>query len=220
MRLYKLTDENSETLNGTKWEIGKTVSLPHKNDPKLCTGDLLHAGRYANSLLALNYIHRNFINPILWEVEGEIDQESWDQVGSFALTPIKKLEIPLWYKRDDYKHEVYANFMHNVAFSVRDMYMGTAEFESALSAIDDYFESADESKRNNANAKFRTLLHETYKLYIEKRKGAELGFILYLDAFCRLDPSYLSIHVGTMYESACTVGLSAVLILQNSIEDA
>lgn len=216
MKLYKLTDENSEAFNNTRLDVGVTISLSLKENPKLCSADLLHSNRYKDSVLALNYIHRNFKNPQLWEVSGDIIQESWDQVGSFMLTPIKKLEIPKWYATEESRHKVYANFMSSVAEVARDDFTGTLKFEDALSAINDYFETCDENKRPLANLKFRDLLHETYELFMSKTKLAEFGFILYLDAFCRLDPSYLPIHIASMYESACTVGLPAHIILENS----
>ena len=56
-KLYKLTDQNHQTRNNTKWGAGVTHTASGQGD--LCTAGWLHA--YTSPLLAvlLNPIHAN-----------------------------------------------------------------------------------------------------------------------------------------------------------------
>lgn len=223
MRLYKLTDENGIGLNNTQWAPGATKILPKVYPPRLCSPDLFHASKYKNSVLALNYIHNNFSNPCLWDFEGNPAIESWDQVGCFQLTAVRQIPIPEWYKTPESRDKVYSRFFSRIAALAKPKFVmlnPSMVFLDALNIIDNYFSSGNPGLRPDANTAFRTLLHATYKLYMDDlpKETRELGFILYLDAFCRLDPTYLRIHIGSMYESACAVNLLPHLILDNIIE--
>lgn len=89
--LYKLTDHNHETRNGTRWGPGISHSGTGKGD--LCSEGYIHAYLSPELALFLNPIHAEFENPRLYEAEGEIAINDRDlKVGCVTLTTI--LEIP------------------------------------------------------------------------------------------------------------------------------
>lgn len=91
-KLYKLTDQNNETQNHTKWGENITHTADGKSD-ELCNNHWIHA--YADPLLSIlmNPIHADFKNPKLWECQGEIGLEKPDKIGCTSLTTL--IEIPL-----------------------------------------------------------------------------------------------------------------------------
>ena len=95
-KLYKLTDQKNRTQNNTLWGEGITVSKPPCENPRLCSGGVLHAYRNPNLAFLLNPIHANIRNPKLWEAEGEIQNSDWAKVGCFNLTTIKEIDKPVW----------------------------------------------------------------------------------------------------------------------------
>ena len=109
MKLYKLTDENYETQNDTKWEIGKTNSLPRCEKPEL-SENVFHAYKNLNLGLLLNPIHARFKKLKILLCEGEINAEDWDEVGAFELTPIEEVEIPGWYQNRETRKKVLTQF--------------------------------------------------------------------------------------------------------------
>ena len=92
-KLYKLTDENSQTYTSTKW--GPNVSHSTSGEGDLCGEGWLHA--YTHPLLAvlLNPIHANFKNPILWEAKGIVGKSDYGlKIGCKKLTTLRQIEIP------------------------------------------------------------------------------------------------------------------------------
>jgi len=93
MTLYKLTDENGETYNQTKWGPGVTYTATGKGP--LCGPGWIHA--YTHPLLAvlLNPAHANFKHPRLWEAEGIVEIEDKGlKVGCKSLTTTKEIDLP------------------------------------------------------------------------------------------------------------------------------
>ena len=94
MRLYKLTDQNQETRNHTKW--GENVTHRASGEGPLCSCGWLHA--YEHPLLAvlLNPIHADFPDPILWEAEGSGTalREGQVKIGVTELTTIRQIPCP------------------------------------------------------------------------------------------------------------------------------
>lgn len=93
MRLYKLTDQNGQTKNGTQWSEGSTHTASGKGE--LCSEGWIHA--YTDPLLAvfLNPIHANFPAPQLWEAEGEVGKEDHGlKVGVQSLRTIAQMPLP------------------------------------------------------------------------------------------------------------------------------
>jgi hypothetical protein len=101
MKLFKLTDQEGYTRRGSsnqvKWAEGYTVTCKSKENPDLCTNDVVHGYKNSNLALLLNPHHADIRNPLLWEAEGEIVAEDWGKIGCFSLTTIGKLPIPEWY---------------------------------------------------------------------------------------------------------------------------
>ena len=94
-KLYKLTDQNNQTMNCTQW--GKGVTHQTTGIPSgLCSEGWLHA--YEHPLLAVlfNPIHANFRNPRLWEAEGEGEllRERQLKCGVTKLTTVKEMQLP------------------------------------------------------------------------------------------------------------------------------
>jgi len=93
MTLYKLTDENGETYNHTKWGPGVTHTATGKGP--LCGPGWIYA--YTHPLLAvlLNPAHANFKHPRLWEAEGIVGIEDKGlKVGCKSLTTTKEIDLP------------------------------------------------------------------------------------------------------------------------------
>ena len=92
-KLFKLTDQNCETYNHTKWGEGVT----HKTNGygEMCGPGWLHAYTSPELAVLLNPIHANFSNPILWECEGVVEKtDNGLKVGTTQLTTIKRIILP------------------------------------------------------------------------------------------------------------------------------
>lgn len=66
MKLIKLTNKKNRTCNNYQWGASVTNYLPRKNNPRLCSGDVLHAYRSINLALLLNPIHANLKDFNIW----------------------------------------------------------------------------------------------------------------------------------------------------------
>lgn len=94
MKLYKLTDANGQTYNGTQWGEGITHRAKSRKG-ELCSEYYIHA--YAHPLLAtfFNPIHAQFENPRLWEAKGRIAKRDYGlKVGCKSLTTIREIPCP------------------------------------------------------------------------------------------------------------------------------
>ena len=94
MKLYKLTDEHDQTYNQTQW--GENVTHTVNGEGELCGLGWIHA--YTDPLLAvlLNPIHANFVNPHLWEAEGEIGKTDHGlKVGGTKVTTLTRMALPV-----------------------------------------------------------------------------------------------------------------------------
>jgi hypothetical protein len=102
LKVYKLTTQDGYTRKGedneTKWARGYKLSLPVKDNPELCTADVIHAYKNINLGLLLNPQHADIANPQIWECKGDICVEDWGKCGCFELTTINKIKNPTWYK--------------------------------------------------------------------------------------------------------------------------
>ena len=94
MKAYKLTDENMETMDGTKWGEGVT----HKaigEDKCLCSDGWIHF--YTDLLIGIfmNPIHANFENLIAWECETRSEElHAPLKSGCKQLTTVKQVPLP------------------------------------------------------------------------------------------------------------------------------
>ena len=92
---FKLTDENGETFNQTRWAIGTTHSGTGKGD--LCGEGWIYV--YTDPLLAvlLNSIHADFIRPRLFKGVGSGKAKSDDglKVGVETFTATEELPLPV-----------------------------------------------------------------------------------------------------------------------------
>jgi hypothetical protein len=95
MKLYKLTNQNCETWNHTKWGEGVTHTADGAGD--LCGPGWLHA--YEDPLIAvlLNPIHADIEYPILWGAEGsgEVRRDGQLKIGVTSLTTIQRIDLPV-----------------------------------------------------------------------------------------------------------------------------
>ena len=94
MKLYKLTDQNSQTQNETQW--GENVTHETSGEGKLCTKGWLHA--YEDPLLAVlhNPSHAKLKDPLLWEARGsgKILRDGQMKIGVTRLTTIRQIPLP------------------------------------------------------------------------------------------------------------------------------
>lgn len=107
MKLYKLTEQDYTTYyKSMTWKIGETNKVIEKENPQMCSGDVIHAYKNKNLALLLNPIHADIKNPKLLECEGNIIVEDYGKCGVFELTPTKKLSYPVWYKNEEKRKDV------------------------------------------------------------------------------------------------------------------
>ena len=99
MKLYKLTDKNGYTragyYNACLW--GEGISHSGIGKGSLCSEAYIHA--YTHPLLAilLNPIHGVYVNPRMWEAEGEIAKSEFClKVGCVTLTTVKEIPAPIF----------------------------------------------------------------------------------------------------------------------------
>jgi hypothetical protein len=119
MKLYKLIEQNWTTYEGKMgWEIGRTNSTPKRENPKLCSPDVIHAYENLNLGLLLNPIHANIDKPIILECDGKICVKDFGKCGVFELNPIKQLNLPNWYTDEDKKKDIQILFSIFCAESV------------------------------------------------------------------------------------------------------
>ena len=97
MRLYKLTDANHTTRGRMSWSAGVTNSVTPRDDPRLCTGDVIHAYTDPDLAQLLNLIHGNHHPPVLWDATGEVVVDDWGKVGVFSLTLGEQRSLPSWF---------------------------------------------------------------------------------------------------------------------------
>ncbi len=153
MKLIKLTDREGKTHNGTSWKVGASHTVPPISNPQLCSKDVLHAYKNINLALLLNPYDAFFLNPRIYEIEGEIAVEDWGQVGCFSQKVLKKLPIPAWYKNTGMRHKVQVVFAILCAETVlkyfEDEYPKDDRPRKAIEAAKEYikgFPAADASR--------------------------------------------------------------------------
>ena len=93
MKLYKLTDKDGWTRNGTLW--GPGVSHSGTGEGELCGPGWIHAYEHPLIAVLMNPLHADFKNPRLWEAEGEIAiRDGQLQCGCKTLTTIREIPLP------------------------------------------------------------------------------------------------------------------------------
>ena len=92
MKLYKLTDSENRTQNGTIWGKGVTHTARGAGS-RLCTSDVIHA--YTDPYIAvfMNPLHANINKPIMWEARGNVIADDGTKVGVKSLTTIRKIKL-------------------------------------------------------------------------------------------------------------------------------
>ena len=104
--LWKITDAAGRTREATQWGPGVTHNLASCANPRLCTGDVLHAYRSDVLALLLNPGDANYEAPRLWRAEGEIVVAEWGKVGCFSLTTIEEMPLPAWFTEGTQRRRV------------------------------------------------------------------------------------------------------------------
>jgi len=94
MKYYKLTNQNNETRNGTRW--GQNVT--HRAigaGKKLCTADVIHVYDHPFKAVMFNPIQANFTGAQLWacRVKRVVANDGL-KVGVKECTTIKKIPLP------------------------------------------------------------------------------------------------------------------------------
>ena len=93
MKLYKLTDGDGQTRNGTQW--GPGVSHSGTGEGELCGPGWIHAYEHPLIAVLLNPIHADFQNPRLWEAEGDVGlRDGQLKCGCATLTTIREIPLP------------------------------------------------------------------------------------------------------------------------------
>jgi hypothetical protein len=93
IKLYKLTDGDGQTWNGTQWGPGVSHSGTGKGE--LCGPGWIHAYEHPLIAVLMNPIHANFQNPRLWEAEGEVAlRDGQLKCGCATLTTVREIPLP------------------------------------------------------------------------------------------------------------------------------
>jgi len=93
IKLYKLTDRDGQTLNGTQW--GPGVSHSGTGEGELCGPGWIHAYEHPLIAVLMNPIHADFQNPRLWEAEGEVGlRDGQIKCGCKTLTTVREIPLP------------------------------------------------------------------------------------------------------------------------------
>jgi hypothetical protein len=93
MKLFKLTDGDGQTRNGTQW--GPGVSHSGTGEGELCGPGWIHAYEHPLIAVLINPIHANFKNPRLWEAEGEVGlRDGQFKCGCATLTTVREIPLP------------------------------------------------------------------------------------------------------------------------------
>ena len=93
-KLYKLTKTNGTTKGGMLWGEGVTNSLPVKDNPELCSSDVIHAYESLEVAVFMRYIHGYDGDVICYEAEGEVVVRDVIKCGVFELTCGKAVHLP------------------------------------------------------------------------------------------------------------------------------
>ena len=167
MKLYKLTNENSETRNQTKW--GENVTHTASGEGELCGPGWLHA--YTDRLLAvlLNPVHAGFGNPQLWLAEGKIGKREGDiKVGCKRMRTIKQIKLPavtteqrvkfaILCALEVYRNEKFVSWANNwLAGSDRSQLAAQSEAQSAEFAAQSAAQSAEFAAESAAQSAARS----------------------------------------------------------------
>ena len=110
LTLWKITDAAGRTHETTQWGPGVTHNLASCANPRLCTGDVLHAYRDDVLALFLNPGDANYDPPRLWRAEGEIVVADWGKVGCFSLTTVEEIPLPAWFTEETQRRRVAVTF--------------------------------------------------------------------------------------------------------------
>ncbi len=101
MKLYKFTEQDATTYEkSTLWGEGVTHKKEKKDNPNLCSSDVIHAYKNLNLGLLLNPIHADIQKPRIWEAKGVVVAKDFGKVGCFSLTTVKEIDTPEWVKSD------------------------------------------------------------------------------------------------------------------------
>ena len=94
MKLYKLTDGNNQTMNGTNWGENVTHTADGKST-ELCNEHWLHA--YVDPVLAVMMApaHVTYSQTKMWEAEGVVGLEKADKVGCTSLMTVREIPLPV-----------------------------------------------------------------------------------------------------------------------------
>jgi len=94
MKLYKLTNNKSETYNNTKWAVGVKHRI-FKRGHELCSDQVFHVYRHPVQAVFFNPIHANIDNPRLFEVRtGKIVADDGTKVGVKTIEVIREMVLP------------------------------------------------------------------------------------------------------------------------------
>jgi hypothetical protein len=95
MKLVKLTRLDGTTKNGVQWGDGVTHSLPAKDNPRLCSEDVLHAYKSAEVAAFMRHAHAYGGDDYrAWIAEGEPVVNDGAKCGVFSLTILQETELP------------------------------------------------------------------------------------------------------------------------------
>ena len=93
IKLFKLTDSDGKTMNGTQWGPGVSHSGTGKGE--LCGPGWIHAYEHPLIAVLLNPIHADFENPRLWEAKGEVGlRDGQLKCGCKTLTTVREIPLP------------------------------------------------------------------------------------------------------------------------------
>ncbi len=154
MKLIKLTDTDGFTRNNTKWGNNVThfIFNPSSN-PRLCSGDVIHAYRDIFDALLYNKQDANFDNPKYYLAEGDIVIEDSHKMGCYKLTTIKEISLPKWTLKKNNIFKLYAIYWAEAVLHIfEEKYPDDNRPRKAIEAAKEYLRHPTEENKQAADA--------------------------------------------------------------------
>jgi hypothetical protein len=93
-KYYKLLSQEMTSLNNTKWEIGKTITISKQGDV-MCTDQVLHCYNHPMLAVIFNPIHANISNAKLFEISVDsIVNNDGLKFASKSQTLLREISLP------------------------------------------------------------------------------------------------------------------------------
>jgi hypothetical protein len=221
MKLYKLTEQDETTYcKSMSWKVGKTNRVKKCNNPKLCSGDVIHAYKNKNLALLLNPQHAHIKKPLMFECSGKVVVEDWGKIGVFSLKCEKKMRLPKWHTDENKCRRVVVMFAVLCAESVikiyEDKYPGDNRPRKAIEAAKEYLKSGKNAARAARAA--HAAADAAHVADADARAAADAAYVAAADAaHAAADAAYAAYVAEADKIDFCKLADKAVKIIKSGV---